>query len=546
MKAPVVPPLLSRVSDQSTEKIGGRLLKFSGAWSEIGADPWVMCIVQWGYRIPFVMLPPLTSRGQETTYHKGSPKWSSLNQSVQELRNKGATGLYSRLFLVTKATGERKPIIDLSSLNAFVHCPSFTMEMPRSILGALQQGQWLTSLDLKDAYFHIGINPANRRYLRFCHDGTAWQFTVLQFRLSTSPRVFTKILKPVLAYAHLHRLKLHMYLDDWLLNPGTYQEALKQTSWLKSLCQRLGLVINLEKSDLRLPFIWRLSWNSCRSGKAITQESDQLVIHSGGIHSTAVTTCSAVAPSTWTPSFSRETSALWSNADSSHSMAIETPLEPVEGEILQTDFNRPSDPSGHPMMEQQGQFRKGSPSRDHGCGVLPVHRQQYSGLGCPFSGTNCIWHLVPGPNPTHQCPGAPSHMAWPTSFQPESGECKGCTHVRQHVCGCLPEKSGGGGGKSFWMNDLATEEGNDTSSSSPSRNLNVLADHLSRMGQILKTEWSLNQTIAGFFVCLGQTIRGSVRPGEKHETGNVHLSHSGGDGVEIGQSCPELGRPVRL
>ena len=41
-----------------------------------------------------------------------------------------------------------------------------------------------------------------------------------------------------------------MYLDDWLLNPGTLQEALEQTSWLRSLCQKLGLVLNLEKSDL--------------------------------------------------------------------------------------------------------------------------------------------------------------------------------------------------------------------------------------------------------------------------------------------------------
>ena len=254
---PEVPPLLVRASDQSPEKIAGRLSKFSGAWSEIGADPWVMRIVQWGYKIPFVTLPPLRLQGQETTYPKGSLKWSSLNQSVQELRNKGAIepapltpGFYSRLFLVRKATGEWRPIIDLSSLNVFVHCPSFTMETPRSILRALQQGQWLTSLDLKDAYFHIGIHPADRRYLRFCHNGTSWQSTVLPFGLSTSPRVFTKILKPVLAYAHLHRVKLHMYLDDWLLNPGTHQEAHEQTSWLKSLCQKLGLVLNLEKSEL--------------------------------------------------------------------------------------------------------------------------------------------------------------------------------------------------------------------------------------------------------------------------------------------------------
>ena len=224
-----------------------------GAWSEIGADPWVMRIVQWGYRIPFITLPPLRYQGQETTY----PKWSSLSQSVQELRNKGAIepasltpGFYSCLFLTTKATGEWRPIIDLSSLNVFVHCPSFTMETPRSIFGALQQGQWLTSLDMKDAYFHIGINPADRRYLRFCHKGTAWKIHSTAIRVVNQSESIYKILKPVLAYTHLHRVRLHMYLDDWLLNPGTHQEALEQTSWLKSLCRRLGLVLNLEKSDL--------------------------------------------------------------------------------------------------------------------------------------------------------------------------------------------------------------------------------------------------------------------------------------------------------
>ena len=117
MKAPEVPPLTIRASDQSPEKIARRLSKFSGAWSEIGADPWVMRIVQWGCKIPFVTLPPLRFQGQETTYPKGSLKWSSLNQSVQELRNKGAIepapltpGFYSRLFLVRKATGEWQPI----------------------------------------------------------------------------------------------------------------------------------------------------------------------------------------------------------------------------------------------------------------------------------------------------------------------------------------------------------------------------------------------------------------------------------------------------
>ena len=243
----------------------------------------------------------------------------------------------------------------------------------------------------------------------------------------------------------------------------------------------------------------------CRPSKAITQEVDQLDFRSGGIHSTAVTTCCPVAPSTWTPSLSRETSALWSNSYSSHSMAIETPVEPVEGEILKTDPTRPSVPPGHPMVDQHGNLRRGVP-----VGTIDVeyYRQQYSGLGCPLAGTNCIWHLVPGPVPTtHQCPGASSHMAWPKSFQPESGECEGCSHVRQHVSGCLPEKSGG---HQIAHNELfshrhiclwSEKRGMTLVSRYLPGHLNVLADHLSRRGQILKTEWSLNQTVADRIFC---------------------------------------------
>ena len=131
-----------------------------------------------------------------------------------------------------------------------------------------------------------------------------------------------------------------------------------------------------------------------------------------------------------------------------------------------------------------------------------LYSGQYSGLGCPLAGINCIWHLVPGPIPaTHQCPRDSSHMAWPKSFQPESGECKGCTPVRQHVRGCLPEKSGGhqiASNEQFSRRHMSVgrEEGNDTSSPSPSRTSECVSGPSVTGGQILKTEWSLNQTIA--------------------------------------------------
>ncbi len=65
-----------------------------------------------------------------------------------------------------------------------------------SILRDLQQGMWMISLDLNDAYLHIPIIPQHRKFLRFAlrdHQGIlrVYQWGVLPFGLATAPRVFT-------------------------------------------------------------------------------------------------------------------------------------------------------------------------------------------------------------------------------------------------------------------------------------------------------------------------------------------------------------------
>ena len=143
-------------------------------------------------------------------------------------------------------------------------------------------------------------------------------------------------------------------------------------------------------------------------------------------------------------------------------------------------------------------------------------------------------------------------MAWPKSFQPESGECEGCSHVRQHVSGCLPEKSGGhqiAPNERFSHRHMSVvrEEGNDTSSPLPSRSSECVSGPSVPEGSNPQDRVEpKSDRSRQDFSCMGQTIRGSVRPREEHEIGNIHLTHSGGDVLESGQSCPELGRPVRV
>ena len=51
----------------------------------------------------------------------------------------------------------------------------------------LQQGEWVTSIDFKDAYFHIPIQEQSRKYLRFHVQGRTYQFKALSFGLSSAP-----------------------------------------------------------------------------------------------------------------------------------------------------------------------------------------------------------------------------------------------------------------------------------------------------------------------------------------------------------------------
>ena len=92
--------------------------------------------------------------------------------------------------LVPKPNNKWRPILDLSNLNPFLKVEKFKMKTPETIRTSLQQGEWVTSIDFKDAYFHIPIQEQSRKYLRFFTQGRTYQFKALPFGLSTAPLEF--------------------------------------------------------------------------------------------------------------------------------------------------------------------------------------------------------------------------------------------------------------------------------------------------------------------------------------------------------------------
>ena len=111
--------------------------------------------------------------GASLTREGGSPPGrSSVKAAIEEVPlGQENMGFYSTYFLVPKKDGGFMPILNLKGLNRMIEVHSFKMVTLRSVIASVQAGNWLMSIDLKDAYLHVPIHTSFRRYLWFSFDG---------------------------------------------------------------------------------------------------------------------------------------------------------------------------------------------------------------------------------------------------------------------------------------------------------------------------------------------------------------------------------------
>ena len=254
-----VPPVTNVKDVVSNLPVGARLQNFWQAWLDLGSGPKVVNLLREGYTLPFRTRPNLTRYPTVVSCyvnpHRNSYLLEALHQlidknAVELVHNQTSLGFFNRLFLVPKPNNKWRPILDLSKLNLFLKVEKFKMETPETIRTSLQQGEWVTSVDFKDAYFHIPIQEQSRKYLRFHIQGQTYQFKALSFGLSTAPMEFTVVAKEVKLMASHRGIRIHQYLDDWLVRAKSHHLCHQHTQTLVRMCQDLGWLVNKEKSEL--------------------------------------------------------------------------------------------------------------------------------------------------------------------------------------------------------------------------------------------------------------------------------------------------------
>ena len=145
-----------------------------------------------------------------------------ISQEIDSMLRKGVLQrakfepdqILSGIFLRPKKDGTHRLILNLKKFNESVEYHHFKMDSLNTITKLVSKNCFMASIDLKDAYYSVPVRKQDRKLLRFQWNDIMFEYTCLPNGLSSSPRIFTKILKPPLAELHKKGHISLAHLDD--------------------------------------------------------------------------------------------------------------------------------------------------------------------------------------------------------------------------------------------------------------------------------------------------------------------------------------------
>ena len=235
--------------------VGGRLKWFKSQWYNLTKDPKLIEMIS---GCPIRISRPLPSNTSVRDIRMNSKEMSAAREHISELLAKNAVvksnreegDFLSNVFLCPKKDGGYRMILNLKEFNKYVDKIHFKMETLQSILHLVTPQCWQTILDLQDAYLTVPVKFAHQIFLKFTFQGQIYMYIVLPFGYTQAPRIFTKIIKPIVARLRSFGITVMFYLDDSWQAGESFNDCLQACKETFRLLTACGFIPNIKKSKL--------------------------------------------------------------------------------------------------------------------------------------------------------------------------------------------------------------------------------------------------------------------------------------------------------
>ena len=225
-------------------------------WEVLGLSPKVVPTLREGYTLPFRFRPNLTRSPTVISNYHNPAKQSCLLEALYQLVNKNTVQLVE-----IKLTGQ-PAIFGTRAQQPVETCPGPEHLEHLFEHRDVQDGNPRDHKNLPPSRgvghihrFQRSILPhTNSQSVQEVHallpPGSVLPVQALPFGLSTAPMEFTVVAKEVKLVDFQKGIRIHQYLDDWLVRASTHHTCLHHTQTLVTLCQELGWLVNEEKLEL--------------------------------------------------------------------------------------------------------------------------------------------------------------------------------------------------------------------------------------------------------------------------------------------------------
>lgn len=233
----------------------GRLSDFLPVWKRLTSDFEILDTIS-GLHIDFVDFF-CDQKTLPTQIPMNQTQVKAVDGEIEKLLNMGVLvqdfvdekdQFFSTIFTRPKKDGGLRMILNLKKLNESVEYVKFKMDTLTTALTLVTPHCWMASLDLRHAYYSVGMAEKHWKYLKFMWQGKRYKFTCLPNGYSAGPRKFTKILKPVLALLRCHGYTMLPYIDDTFITSISHDHCMESVDRAANLLENVGFEVHAEKS----------------------------------------------------------------------------------------------------------------------------------------------------------------------------------------------------------------------------------------------------------------------------------------------------------